>query len=246
LIDKNILQKIIKTAQIKKSENVLEVGPGKGVLTKELSARARRVLAVEKDVALMPELLSLGLPSVDFVQADILKFSEDILRKAFNNKPYRIVANLPYNISSQFLKLFLERDYKPQNMLLMLQREVAERICSKNGEQSVLSLSVQFYAKPKIEFLVKRNSFFPAPKVDSAIISISTITPNKFEVAPTDFFAVVKLGFSQKRKQLKNNLKKYGSARVEACLLDLGYNPNVRAEELKLTDWVRLVQLLIV
>jgi len=244
LVDKNILQKIIQVADIKKTDNILEVGPGKGVLTVELCGRAHCVLAVEKDKELIHCLEDQKLPKLQLLAADIMKVDDSTIRAAFKGKSYRVIANLPYNITSQFLKAFLERDYAPESMLLMLQKEVAERICSKNGENSVLSLSVQFFAEPKIRFLVKKNSFFPRPKVESAIIEIKNIRKDRFKVEAEKFFEVVKLGFSQKRKQLKNNLKDFGENVVQQSLVEMGYKANARAEELSLGDWVTLVQLL--
>jgi len=242
LVDKNILQKIIVVAEIKKSDYVLEVGPGRGVLTAELAKSAKRVLAVEKDKDLIADLNQNEWGNVRVLQADILKVTDEQLRCEFKDHAYRVIANLPYNISSEFLRLFLEREYAPKAMLLMLQREVAERICSKDGENSVLSLAVQFFADPVIRFLVKKNSFFPSPKVDSAIIEIKNIRKDKYPIDPGKFFQVVKKGFAQKRKQLKNNLKEFGEARVVDVLSVLGYSENCRAEELALNDWVKLAQ----
>ncbi|KKR07677.1 MAG: Ribosomal RNA small subunit methyltransferase A [Parcubacteria group bacterium GW2011_GWC2_39_14] len=242
LVDKNILQKIIQVADIKKSDMILEVGPGRGVLTAELCGRAQCVLAVEKDKDLIQSLEDQKLPKLQILAADIMKVDDRTIRAAFKGKSYRVIANLPYNITSQFLKVFLEREYAPSEMLLMLQKEVAERICRKNGENSVLSLAVQFFAEPKIRFLVKKNSFFPRPKVESAIIEIKNIRKDKFKVEAEKFFEVVKLGFGQKRKQLKNNLKKFGEEVVQKVLIEMGYKSNARAEELSLVDWVNLVQ----
>ncbi|KKQ80375.1 MAG: Ribosomal RNA small subunit methyltransferase A [Parcubacteria group bacterium GW2011_GWC2_38_7] len=242
LTDKNILQKIIQVADIKKTDYVLEVGPGKGVLTAELCSRARKVLAVEKDKDLIQGLEDLHLPNLELLSADIMKVADSTIQEFFKGKEYRVIANLPYNITSQFLQAFLERDYAPTSMLLMLQKEVAQRICSKTGEHSVLSLSVQFFAEPKIQFFIKKNSFFPRPKVESAIIAITNIRKNKFKIDSEKFFEIVKLGFGQKRKQLKNNLKKFGEAEVQKCLVKMGYSANARAEELTLEDWVLMAQ----
>jgi len=178
------------------------------------------------------------------VQADVLCLTDETLRQYLRGQKYRVIANLPYNISSEFIKLFLEREYAPTSMILMLQKEVAERICAKNGENSVLSLSVQFYCEPEIKFFVKKNSFKPIPKVDSAIIEFRNIHKNKSAVEPKRFFQLIKKAFGQKRKQLKNNLKDYGHKKVQEKLADLGYDGSTRAEELTFLDWVKLAQVL--
>ncbi len=242
LVDKNILRKIIEVAQVKKTDNVLEVGPGRGVLTQELATRAKRVLAVEKDSDLISGLATAGWSNVRVLEYDVLKVSDEQLKDFFQGEPYRIIANLPYNISSQFLKLYLEREYAPTSMLLMLQKEVAERICNKDQNNSVLSLSVHFYCEPKLLFTVKKNSFKPAPKVESAIIEFKNIRKNKFSVTAQIFFELVKAGFSQKRKKLRNNLREYSPQKIQEFLIERGYSESVRAEELSLFDWVKLAQ----
>jgi len=173
LTDNNIIEKIIKTAEIKKTDNILEIGPGLGVLTKLLSAKAKKVLAIEKDRRLFDYLQNQIGKNVKIVNADALKFDFNIAREYFNNEDYQIVANLPYNITSGFFRLFLETDYPATNMTVMIQREVAERIVERDGKSSILSLSVKFFADAKIAFHVSPGCFFPAPKVESSVIVLT-------------------------------------------------------------------------
>ena len=238
LIDKNIIDKIIKVADIKKTDLILEVGPGLGFLTKELTSRAKQVIAVEKDKKMVDILEKEPVKNLQVWNDDILKVSEAQLRKGFGGKPYRIIANLPYNITSHFIRQFLETDYPPQEMILMVQREVAERIMSTPPNMNLLGISVQFFSEPKIEFIVRPGSFFPSPKVDSAIIHLKNIKVDKKKVDYKKFFEIVRLGFGQKRKQLKNNLKDTGG---EGRLSEVGLKETVRAQELSLEDWVNLV-----
>lgn len=238
LIDKNIINKIIKVADIKKTDLILEIGPGLGFLTNELEKRAKKVIAVEKDRKMVEILEREERKNVDVWAQDALKVTEKQLEKAFDGKSYRIIANLPYNITSRFIRQFLEMDYSPKEMILMIQREVAERIMSVPPEMNMLAVSSQFFSEPKIEFMVKPGSFFPAPKVESAIIHLKNIKAKKQKVDSKKFFEVVKQGFSQKRKQLKNNL---GNKGVGVVLEDIGLKADVRAQELGLEDWVNLV-----
>lgn len=210
LIDKNILNKIIKVAELKKDDVVLEIGPGFGVLTQELAKQVKKVIAVELDKR-MAEALKEELKefkNVEIINADILKTQSEKLK--IQNKNYKIVANIPYNITSAILRKFLSEELiRPNEMVLLVQKEVAERIIAKPGEMSLLSISVQFYSQPKIISKVSNNSFWPKPKVDSAIIKLKNIEQKiDKEINEEDFFNLVRAGFSSRRKQLKNNFKK--------------------------------------
>ena len=241
LTDQNILRKIIQAAEIQKTDNVLEVGPGQGVLTIELDKLAGKVLAVEKDRFLLEDLFQMEWQKTEFIEADILKFSEADLKKHFKSKPYKIVANLPYNITSKFFRKFLEQKYQPEEMLIMIQKEVGERIVNQN-EMNLLALSVNFFAEPKILFTVKRTCFFPSPNVDSVVIKLSNIKTNKYKVKAESFFSVVKAGFASKRKLLISNLKKVSKNDLKPIFEKLNFDLNIRAEELSIDDWVKLVQ----
>jgi len=237
LTDKNILQKIIAASDIKKSDIILEVGPGTGILTAELAKKSNKVIAVEKDKKMVEALTEVlkDFKNVEVISQDILKF--DI------NKKYKVVANIPYYLTSALIRKFLEADNQPTGMILMIQKEVAQRICQTPPNMSLLSVSVQFYAKPEILFYVSKNSFWPAPKVDSAVIKI-TPKNDRNKINPILFFKVVKAGFSSPRKQLAGNLSKglkIKKEEVEKLLLQNNINPKQRAETLSVEDWKKLV-----
>ncbi len=243
LTDKNILRKIIKVAEIKANENILEVGPGRGVLTFELVLLAKKVVAIEKDKMLFAELQNKQTEFSNLIiqNQDILRIDFAELRKEFKNKPYKIVANLPYNITSRFLRTFLQSDYCPSEMILMVQREVGERIAEKEpGEFSVLSNAVQFYCRPRVLFRVSANCFFPRPRVESVVIRLSEIGKNMPDCEAEKFFLLLRAGFSAKRKQLKNNLMKINKIDWGAVLVEAGLRGDIRAEELTVADWVKL------
>ncbi|NQT49409.1 ribosomal RNA small subunit methyltransferase A [Candidatus Kuenenbacteria bacterium] len=246
LVDRNVIGKIIKAADLKKTDNVLEVGPGRGAITYELVERVKKVLAVEKDRALAEQLGENEKCKMQnhnqniklkIIEADILKIDFEEIKKEFNGEPYKIVANLPYNITSHFLRRFLEADYRPTEMILMVQREVAKRMIERAPNMNMLAVAVQFFCKPKILFRVSNNCFKPKPRVESAVIRLADIDKNKHNVGQDKFFSVVKQGFGSKRKQLKNNLPG-----IENILDELGFKPTVRAQELGVEDWVKLVQ----
>ncbi|PKL72591.1 ribosomal RNA small subunit methyltransferase A [Candidatus Kuenenbacteria bacterium HGW-Kuenenbacteria-1] len=243
LIDKNILNKIIQVAELKKDDVILEIGAGFGVLTRELAGRVKKVIAVELDkrlvVALKEELKN--FKNIVLINKDILKI-QNLELKIINNK-YKIVANVPYNITSAILRKFLSEELiRPSEMILLIQKEVAERIIAKPGQMSLLSISVQFYSQPKIISVVSKNSFWPAPKVNSAIIKLNLNKQFNIEIEK-DFFDLVRAGFSSRRKQLKNNLKKIkirSKKTMEKIFEELNFNPMIRAQELSVKDWVEL------
>jgi len=262
LIDKNILDKIIKSADIKSGDVILEVGPGLGTLTQELAKKAKRVIAIEKD-KMMIEILKETLKdfkNVEIIQQDILEIKSEIPKK------YKLVANIPYYLTSPLIRKFLERPEgypnSPQEIILMIQKEVAQRICKNPPDMNLLAVSVQFYAEPKIISYVSKNSFWPAPKIDSAIIKITPSSRNsasqkflatsqkKYEIEPNLFFEVVKAGFSQPRKQLVNNLTslkfsngvKLDKVKIYKWLLENNINPNQRSETLSISDWIGLAK----
>lgn len=244
LIDKNVLNKIIEASNIKIEDIILEVGPGIGTLTKELAKKAKQVVTIEKDetmVEILEETLK-DFHNIEIIQDDILKIDSKIPKK------YKIVANIPYYLTSPLIRKFLEYKNPPEVMTLMIQKEVAQRICSTPPNMSLLAVSVQFYAEPKIVSYVSKNCFLPAPKVDSAIIKIA---PNKKPNIPPDlFFKVVKAGFSHPRKQLVNNLTTLNSlngvklikVQISDWLSKNNIKQNQRAETLSVADWINLAK----
>ena len=268
LIKEDIYDKMVDAADLKSSDIVLEIGPGLGFLTSKLALKAKKVIAVELDDRLA-EVLKTGLISrkvgnVEVVNEDALKLEIGNLKlgegrgtsvtagsRVLKAGGYKIVANLPYNITSVFLRKFLSAENKPELMVLMLQKEVAERIAATPGKMSLLSVSVQFYACPEIIGIIHKNNFWPEPEVDSAVVRIKTAAKRSdrlyggrtAETAEKEFFRLVKIGFSAKRKMLKNNLANgyhITQDAAEQWLKKAGFGPKTRAQELSVEDWIKL------
>lgn len=242
LIDRNILNKIINAADLKRPDIVLEAGPGMGTLTLELVKKAEKVIAVEIDKKLASILNNhlKDFKNVEVVVGDIIKLDTRHLIPG----SYKIVANLPYQITSKFIRKFLEAENKPGEMTLMVQKEVAERILAKDKKESLLSISVKYYSKPKILFNVSANCFFPKPRVDSAVIKIANIRENK-HIKADKFFTFVKAGFLHKRRQLAVNLSKelkIDKQKIINILEKIGIDSRIRAEDLSLENWILLVR----
>ncbi|TSC56871.1 MAG: hypothetical protein Greene071421_381 [Parcubacteria group bacterium Greene0714_21] len=243
LTDRKVLAKILLASDLSPQDTVVEVGPGLGVLTKALAEKAKKVIAVEKDprmVEILTEELK-NFSNVDVVHGDILKL--DTKYQILNTK-YKVVANLPYYITSPVIRKFLEAPHKPKLMVLMVQKEVAQRICTNPPDMSLLAVAVQFYAKPKILSYVSKTSFWPIPKVDSAILKITPITAD-INADARGFFKIVKAGFKQPRKQLLNNLANGLGVKKEIIVQWLENNhikPNQRAETLGVETWIRLAK----
>ncbi|MEA2089055.1 MAG: 16S rRNA (adenine(1518)-N(6)/adenine(1519)-N(6))-dimethyltransferase RsmA [Patescibacteria group bacterium] len=244
LINQEILNKIIEASNLKSSDIILEVGPGLGILTKELAKKVKKVIAVEIDKKLVSVLKNelKKFKNVEIIQEDILQFS--IFNFQFSN--YKIVANLPYNITSRVIKNFLENENSPKEMILMVQKEVAERITARQGKMSILGVACQFFADCEIVLLVDKNNFFPIPKVDSAIIKLK-MKKEKGKTNNDKFFKIVKAGFSRKRKKLKSNLLKtlkIDKIKIDNVFEKIGLKENTRAQELSVQDWKSLTILL--
>ncbi len=254
LISKDVLARILGAAELSWTDTVLEIGPGIGTLTRGLAQSAKQVIAVEKDPA-MVEILketTKDLPNVEIVSGDILKQNlpsasyPHLAEGKFAESKFKVVANLPYYITSPVIRMFLEAADKPKLLVLMVQKEVAQRICAKPPDMSLLAVAVQFYATPSIVSYVKKSCFWPQPKVDSAIIKIvPKLALGKALLAEGKFFEVVKAGFKQPRKQLGNNLAqglKLSRQQVEAWLSQAGIQPTQRAETLSIENWVSLAK----
>ncbi|TFG35923.1 MAG: ribosomal RNA small subunit methyltransferase A [Parcubacteria group bacterium] len=242
LIDQSAIKKIIEAADLKPNDIVLEIGPGLGVLTQELAKRAKKVIAIEKDfkmVEILKETLK-GFNNVDIVQGDALK--ETHVRPIL---PYKVIGNLPFYLTAPIIRQFLEAENPPQEMTFIVQKEVGQRICAKPPKMSILAVSVQIYAQPKIISYISKKSFWPSPKVDSAIIKISNIGTGQSQGIDKDlFFKVVKAGFSQPRKQLINNLSKglvMEKEKAGKWLLRNKIEPSRRAETLSVDEWLDLL-----
>lgn len=246
LIDEKALMKIVESAEIKKEDNIIEIGPGLGTLTEELAKRCDKVIAIEKDRK-MAERLKKKYKNVETINDDILKINtKELLNKYQIGEKYKLVANIPYYITSPIIKLFLENSIQPELIVLLVQKEVAKRICEKKGKHSILSLSVQIYGEPEIINFVCKDSFYPAPEVDSAILKIKNIKKDMTEEEIEKLFRVIKVGFSAKRKKLSNNLMpllKIEKKEIESQLEKIGIKVNARAQELSLEEWKKIAKM---
>ncbi len=259
LIDEDVLDQIVAAADLKPSDTVLEVGPGLGVLTEQLLTRAGKVVAVEKDQRLFEILrqtfngsaASIGErltssvrkphnAAVQTIRAaltnNVQLINQDILRFHLDQHiigPYKVVANIPYYLTSKLFQFFLEQKNQPELLVLMVQKEVGERVVAKPGELSLLGISVQIYSDPEIVTSVSKNSFWPVPQVDSVILKI--IPKNKYpEITDKKlFFGIIKKAFAGKRKQLHNTLGK-------ELLVKAGINLKARPQELSIENWIKI------
>lgn len=240
LVDEIALEKIVEAAELKKSDIVLEVGPGLGVLTQELSEHSGRVVAVEKDKNLAQILAHrTELKNVEVVTADILKFN---FEKHIGGK-YKVVANIPYYLTSALLKLFFQSKTHPTVLVLMVQKEVGERIVAPAGSLSILGISVQMFADAEIVAQVPRTSFSPTPEVDSVIIKIEP--KNKYPEIEDEklFFRILKIAFAGKRKQIHNTLSNglhLDKLATEKLLEKSGIKGTDRPQDLSIEQWVEL------
>lgn len=243
LIEKGTLKNIMEAADLETNDTVLEIGSGLGVLTKALAKKTKKVIAVEKDKELtkilQEEIKENKIQNVKAMNTDMLKIKINNL-KLKNN--YKVVANLPYYITSPVIRKLLEEKNPPRLIVLMVQKEVAKRICQKPPKMTILSVAVQFYANPEIIKIVNKESFWPKPKVDSAIIKIQPRKNiEKKQISPDAFFKIVKAGFSSPRKQLKNNLKSVFGSKTEEVLQKSDINEKRRAESLSIAEWKKII-----
>lgn len=265
LTDESHLRAIAAAAELTKQDTVLEIGPGLGVLTHYLAEEAERVVAVELDDRLVDFLQERFAddPHVSIVHGDILQTDLLSLISAPTTAPttdsgesepnpnpltYKVVANLPYYITSAVLRFLLESACPPSVAILMMQKEVAERICAAPGKLSILAVSVQFYAHPQIVRKVPAEAFYPRPKVDSAVLRLDLLpSPAIEQVDPKSYFRVVKAGFSQKRKQLLNSVSaglQRNKDEIRAAMDEAHIDPKRRAETLSLAEWGNLCRTL--
>ena len=249
LVSEGALRRIVAAADLEPGDVVLEVGPGLGTLTRLLAQQAERVVAVELDQQLV-EILSQTLadfPHVEIVQGDILEMEPGGPGGLGElSSGYKVVANLPYYITSAVLRHLLTARVKPQLVVVTVQREVARRMIAGPGQMSLLSISVQFYGRPRIVARIPAEAFYPAPKVNSAVVRIDLCESPPVAVADVDrFFQVVRAGFGQKRKQLRNALAQGLSlpvGTVVEALRRAGVDEKRRAQTLSLEEWARAAQ----
>jgi 16S rRNA (adenine1518-N6/adenine1519-N6)-dimethyltransferase len=248
LVDASVLQKIIEAAEISSADTVIEVGPGLGILTAELVRRAGNVVAVELDtklVSLLKRRLS-AIANLRVINADVLKLGPSEILEGTSH--YKVVANIPYYITSPVLRHFVEASPKPSLMVVMVQKEVGEAIVAGPGKMSLLAVSLQAYSKPRIVSHVPAQCFYPQPKVDSVIVRLDLLPEPAVKVADIDgFFALVRAGFSSPRKQLHNSLAhglEMKPAEIALLLEEANIDSKRRPETLSLEEWVRLYEVL--
>ena len=277
LINEDTLKKIIKAADLNKNDIILEVGPGLGVLTKELIKNSKKVITVEKDKQMI-EVLKQELKdykNIEIIHGDVLEILRgQALRKmnrhglkelhpcearlcekgrAFSDFykalpldiPYKVVANIPYYLTSHLIRTLLESENKPKKIVLLVQKEVAQRICVSTPKMNLLAISVQFYGNPEIISYVPKENFWPEPKIDSAIIKIANIKkPENINIKK--LFKLIKAGFSSPRKQLVNNLfnkLNLNKEEIKKALAECDLNIQARASNLEIKDWINLLEL---
>jgi 16S rRNA (adenine1518-N6/adenine1519-N6)-dimethyltransferase len=251
LVDEAVLERILSAAELSPGDIVVEIGPGLGILTGGLARRGAKVIAVELDaklVALLKKRLA-AFPDVKIVHADILEVTPAQLLK--DNLPaselvrgYKVIANLPYYITSPVLSHFLEAQPRPSEMVVMVQKEVGEAITAAPGKMRFLSVKTQFYSRPAIISYVPAASFYPPPKVDSVILRLDVYSQSPIEVSDVaGFFDIVMHGFSAPRKQLRNSLAhslEMPPSQVASLLEKTGIEAKRRAETLSLEEWREL------
>ena len=243
LMHARIAERIALAANLSPDTVVFEIGPGTGKLTRELLKLAKRVIALEADYELFLKLQTefaqeISQHRLELVHGDIRTFDINTLPKG-----YALVANIPYYLTGEIFRMFLESENQPSAMTLLVQKEVAERI-ARSKKESILSLSVKVYGTPKREFVVPRGAFVPAPKVDSAVLTIRDISRKNFSTRPEEqrFFAVIRAGFAHKRKFVQKNLKEAGlfAGDTTPSSKECGIPDKSRAEDLPLSVWLDL------
>ena len=243
LMHRQTSERIVLAAGVSDTDTVLEIGPGTGVLTRELLMRAEKVYAVETDAELIPQLTEtfgeeISSGKLILVHEDIRSFDPGVIEGS-----YMLVANIPYYITGEIIRQFLTASHKPSSMTLLVQKEVAERV-ARSRKESLLSLSVKAYGTPKYEFTVPRGAFVPAPTVDSAVLSVRNIAPPFEHRALEDrFFAILRAGFAHKRKRLMKNLEEVAEkGRIEQAFASIGLGADIRPEDVSLASWKALAE----
>ncbi|MBI4598901.1 ribosomal RNA small subunit methyltransferase A [Candidatus Uhrbacteria bacterium] len=249
LEDRRIVANIVRAAGIEPGDSVLEIGPGRGILTQALVDAGAEVIVVETDADLIPGLRTAFGEAISLVEGDVLGPAGDEARRRASRdgqRPYDVVANIPYYITSPILERFLSQEPRPRRLVLMVQKEVADRITARPLRMSLLSVACQAYGTCSKVFSVPRGAFRPMPKIDSAVIRID-VRPVAEGTDPERIIALAKVGFRAKRKQLHRNLADAGvvpSDQTKRLLEEMGKDARVRAETLSVQDWIHLFTLL--
>ena len=248
LSDANILERIVAAAEIQPGENVIEVGPGRGALTAVLAQRARRVVAVEVDRDLAADLRSAfaATPNVALIERDVLDTTpSQLLDEGGAVAPYVVVANLPYNIAAPTIRMFLEADVRPRALVVMVQLEVAESICARPPRMTLLGVATQVYGETSMVMKVVPGAYSPPPKVHSAVVRIDVAPAPRVDVPLDAFFRIVRAGFGNPRKMLRNSLS-FGlhvkQEVVDQVMAQAGIDANLRPNVLTLDDWAAVTR----
>lgn len=240
LIRPEPIQQMIKAAELSNQDIVVEIGPGFGILTLPLLNQAKQVVAYEIEKKLKKYWDNIS-PQIQTNKLEIVWGNVLTIKHKLPLASYKVIANLPYQITSNLIRKFLEANQSPELMVLMVQAEVAERVCARPGQMSLLSVAVQYYAQPEMVAKVPRTYFWPSPKVDSAIIKLTIKAGLKDQVSSQEFFKLVKAGFANRRKLLISNLVNlFGQGRKDEILRvfkEVGLSEQARAQELSVEQW---------
>lgn len=237
---------IVAAGEITPADTILEIGPGKGFLTKALLETGAHVVALEKDRDLLP-LLSETFASeiasnhLTLTEGDVLEFEPT--RYTLLSAPYKLIANIPYYITGAILSKFLSHTHQPSTMVVLVQKEVAERVCARDGKESLLSLSVKVYGEPKLVYKVNKGSFNPIPTVDSAVLQIKNISKNNFknQYHEAMFFKLIHAAFAHKRKFALSNIKAvFPDHNMQTLFREAALSEKVRAEDVTLDAWLHI------
>jgi len=244
LTSEKAVKDMVTAGEVDAKDTVLEIGPGKGVLTRALLNTGARVIALEKDselvVFLKNEFVSeIGSGQLELIETDVRSFKPT--RSTIGSDSYKLVANIPYYITGEIIRTYLTTTFQPDTLVLLVQKEVARRIVARDKKESILSISVKAYGHPSVVSVVKAGSFNPKPKVDSAILKIEHVSKDFFSgLTESRFFEILKNGFGEKRKQLVNHLG-VDTEKARIILRELGISETVRAEDLTLENWKDIV-----
>ena len=243
--------KIVEAGDISPTDTILEIGPGRGFLTKGLLASGAHVVALEKDRDLLPLLSEtfsseLAAQQLELIEGDVLTFEPSGSRLEATS--YKLIANIPYYITGAILSRYLSDVAQPSRMVVLVQKEVAERVCARDGKESLLSLSVKVYGEPKLYYKVSKGSFFPIPSVDSAVLQIKNISKNNFanQYHEAMFFKLIHAGFAHKRKFALSNIKHvFPDKNIPSLFTEIGLSEKIRAEDMTLPVWLVISKKLI-
>lgn len=246
LFDSHYLESIADSGKVTKEDTVIEVGPGLGVLTTRLAERAKKVIAVEIDQNLVPVLTKLtsDFDNIEIINEDIMK--ADINKLIDGEESVKVVANLPYYITTPIIMKLLEGKYNIKSITVMIQKEVAERFVAKEGtkDYGAITLSINYYTNPKITLTVPPSAFIPPPKVHSSVITLECKEPDVDVNEPEKMFKIIKAAFNQRRKTLVNalssNLSNYSKEHIKETIVSLGHNESVRGETLSLKEFAEI------